>query len=62
MFHPGHIEILKIVQQEATKLGAKVVVGIHDDAEVNQYKGLNYPIMNLLKDRYVFCNADMLME
>lgn len=49
LFHPGHIEILKIVQQEATKLGAKVVVGIHDDAEVNQYKGLNYPIMNLLE-------------
>ena len=49
LFHPGHIEVLKIAHEEATKLNAKVIVGLHDDAVVNEYKGLNYPIMNLLE-------------
>lgn len=26
-----------------------VVAGIHDDAEINQHKGLNYPIMNIFE-------------
>lgn len=46
LFHPGHIEALHIVRQEAEKLDAAVVVGLHDDKTINEYKGLNYPIMN----------------
>lgn len=49
LFHPGHIEILKIVNQRAQELDAAVVVGLHDDFVVNEYKGLNYPIMNILE-------------
>ncbi|RCK54746.1 Ethanolamine-phosphate cytidylyltransferase [Candida viswanathii] len=49
LFHPGHIEVLKIAHEEASRLNAKVIVGLHDDAVVNEYKGLNYPIMNLLE-------------
>ncbi|KAI5951970.1 MUQ1 [Candida jiufengensis] len=49
LFHPGHIEILKIVNEKAQNLGAKVVVGIHDDLTINKYKGLNYPIMNIFE-------------
>lgn len=58
LFHPGHIEVLKIAHEEATKLNAKVIVGLHDDAVVNEYKGLNYPIMNLLEELCVCYNAD----
>lgn len=46
LFHPGHIEALSIVRKHADQLGAAVVVGLHDDKIINQYKGLNYPIMN----------------
>lgn len=49
LFHPGHIEVLKLVHQRAQQLGAKVIVGIHDDLTVNKYKGLNYPIMNIFE-------------
>lgn len=49
LFHPGHIEVLKLVKLKAEKDGASVIVGIHDDHVVNQYKGLNYPIMNLFE-------------
>ncbi|KAK6454673.1 putative phosphorylethanolamine transferase [Scheffersomyces xylosifermentans] len=49
LFHPGHIEILKLVNAEAKKAGAAVIVGIHDCATINKHKGLNYPIMNLLE-------------
>ncbi|KAG7663410.1 MUQ1 [[Candida] subhashii] len=49
LFHPGHIEILKIVYQRAQELNAIVLVGLHDDSTINEYKGLNYPIMNLLE-------------
>lgn len=49
LFHPGHIEVLRIVKAEADKVGASVVLGIHDDATINKHKGLNYPIMNLLE-------------
>lgn len=60
LFHPGHIEALKVVRKEADKRNAAVVVGLHDDRVINQYKGLNYPIMNqferalcVLQCRYV---------
>lgn len=46
LFHPGHIEALRIVRKQADKVNAAVVVGLHDDKVINQYKGLNYPIMN----------------
>ncbi|KAI5957471.1 MUQ1 [Candida theae] len=49
LFHPGHIEVLKLVHDKAQHLGAKVIVGIHDDITVNKYKGLNYPIMNIFE-------------
>ncbi|KAI5953857.1 MUQ1 [Candida margitis] len=49
LFHPGHIEVLRLVHQRAQQLGAKVIVGIHDDLTVNKYKGLNYPIMNIFE-------------
>lgn len=49
LFHPGHIEALRLVKEQAKKAGAAVVVGIHDDATINSHKGLNYPIMNLLE-------------
>eukprot|EP00180_Rhodochaete_pulchella_P002797 Plantae.Rhodophyta-Rhodochaete_pulchella.ctg437.p1 GENE.Plantae.Rhodophyta-Rhodochaete_pulchella.ctg437~~Plantae.Rhodophyta-Rhodochaete_pulchella.ctg437.p1 ORF type:complete len:350 (+),score=57.71 Plantae.Rhodophyta-Rhodochaete_pulchella.ctg437:142-1050(+) len=43
MFHYGHIETLR----KAKELGDFLLVGIHDDVTVNQYKGRNFPIMNL---------------
>lgn len=51
LFHPGHIEALRIVKEQAEqKYGdAAVFVGVHDDFTVNSYKGLNYPIMNLFE-------------
>ncbi|KAI3402369.1 MUQ1 [Candida oxycetoniae] len=49
LFHPGHIEALKTAYQKAREFSGKVIVGIHDDLTVNQYKGLNYPIMNIFE-------------
>ncbi|MCH0629480.1 adenylyltransferase/cytidyltransferase family protein [Kocuria palustris] len=49
LFHPGHIEALRVVHDDAQKEGAAVVVGIHDDKTVSQFKGMNYPIMNLFE-------------
>lgn len=43
MFHPGHIEILRLARQ----LGDFLLVGVHDDSTVNQRKGGNFPIMNV---------------
>lgn len=43
MFHAGHVEFLK----RAKALGTYLIVGVHNDAVVNHYRGLNYPIMNL---------------
>lgn len=48
LFSSGHIEFLKRVDA-AEQGGAYVVAGIHNDEVVNQYKGLNYPIMNILE-------------
>ncbi|KAK7207811.1 hypothetical protein BZA70DRAFT_235047 [Myxozyma melibiosi] len=55
LFFAGHIEFLRLVSEAsksiANDLGEEVgiVVGIHDDATVNKFKGLNYPIMNLFE-------------
>lgn len=49
LFHPGHIEALHKVKADADRVGAKVIVGIHNDLTVNMEKGLNYPIMNILE-------------
>ncbi|KAL9645078.1 hypothetical protein ABK040_004569 [Willaertia magna] len=43
MFHTGHIEYLK----EAKKFGDYLVVGLHEDKIVSQYKGAHLPIMNV---------------
>lgn len=43
LFHSGHIELLA----EARALGQYLIVGVHNDAVVNEHRGLNYPIMNL---------------
>lgn len=43
MFHIGHLKFIK----ECAKLGTYVVVGLHTDQEVNRYRGVNHPIMNL---------------
>jgi ethanolamine-phosphate cytidylyltransferase len=48
LFSSGHIEFLKRVSQaEANE--AYVVAGVHDDAVINHWKGLNYPIMNVFE-------------
>ncbi|KAM9910821.1 hypothetical protein OXX69_004111 [Metschnikowia pulcherrima] len=49
LFHPGHIEALRLVRENAAKTGAAVFVGLHDDRVVNKQKGLNYPIMSLFE-------------
>ncbi|CCE78810.1 Piso0_000840 [Millerozyma farinosa CBS 7064] len=49
VFHPGHIEALRVVKERAAAAGAAVVVGLYDDWVSNHTKGLNYPIMNLLE-------------
>jgi ethanolamine-phosphate cytidylyltransferase len=43
IFHIGHIELLR----KAKELGSHLIVGLHDDKTINEYKGRNYPIMNL---------------
>lgn len=43
LFHVGHLEFL----EKAKKMGDYLIVGLHTDPVVNQYKGSNYPIMNL---------------
>ncbi|KAJ9606562.1 choline phosphate cytidylyltransferase [Cladophialophora chaetospira] len=48
LFSSGHIEFLKRVSQ-AEKDQAYVVAGVHDDAVINHWKGLNYPIMNIFE-------------
>lgn len=45
LFHVGHVETLA----KAKAMGTFLYVGVHDDATVNQHKGRNYPIMNLLE-------------
>lgn len=43
IFHVGHLDFLEKAHQH----GNFLIVGLHTDPVVNQYKGLNYPIMNL---------------
>ncbi|XP_037024592.1 ethanolamine-phosphate cytidylyltransferase isoform X2 [Bradysia coprophila] len=43
LFHVGHLEFL----EKAKQMGDYLIVGLHTDPVVNQYKGSNYPIMNL---------------
>lgn len=43
LFHVGHLDFL----EQAKKHGDYLIVGLHTDPVVNQYKGGNYPIMNL---------------
>lgn len=49
LFHPGHIEALRLVKQNALRDGCAVIVGVHDDHTINEVKGLNYPIMNIFE-------------
>ncbi|KIW67399.1 hypothetical protein PV04_06658 [Phialophora macrospora] len=48
LFSSGHIEFLKRVSK-AENNEAYVVAGVHDDAVINHWKGLNYPIMNVFE-------------
>eukprot|EP00296_Roombia_truncata_P000089 JP435748.1.p1 GENE.JP435748.1~~JP435748.1.p1 ORF type:complete len:437 (-),score=102.38 JP435748.1:241-1521(-) len=43
MFHAAHVEILR----KAHELGDFLLVGVMSDQDVNRYRGLNYPILNL---------------
>jgi ethanolamine-phosphate cytidylyltransferase len=43
LFHIGHLDFL----EKAKSFGDFLIVGLHTDHVVNQYKGGNYPIMNL---------------
>lgn len=45
LFHIGHMRVLEKARQQGTYL----IVGIHDDSVVNDAKGVNYPIMNLME-------------
>lgn len=49
LFHPGHIEALRLTKEYADKIGAMVVVGLHDDKTTNENKELNYPIMTFFE-------------
>lgn len=43
LFHIGHLDFLEVAKKE----GDYLIVGLHTDPIVNQYKCGNYPIMNL---------------
>ncbi|XP_018325292.1 ethanolamine-phosphate cytidylyltransferase [Agrilus planipennis] len=43
LFHVGHLDFL----EKTRSLGDYLIVGLHTDPVVNQYKGSNFPIMNL---------------
>ncbi|XP_055545471.1 ethanolamine-phosphate cytidylyltransferase isoform X1 [Wyeomyia smithii] len=43
LFHVGHLDFL----EKAKTYGDYLIVGLHTDPVVNEYKGGNYPIMNL---------------
>lgn len=49
LFHPGHIEVLRLTKEYADSIGAVVVVGIHEDKVINQNSELNYPIMTIFE-------------
>lgn len=43
LFHVGHVQFLK----KAKSLGHYLIVGLYNDSIVKQYKGSNYPIMQM---------------
>lgn len=43
LFHVGHLDFL----EKAKELGDYLIVGLHTDPVVNNYKASNYPIMNI---------------
>lgn len=43
LFHVGHLDFL----EKAKEMGDYLIVGLHTDPVVNNYKGSNYPIMNI---------------
>lgn len=43
MFHAGHVDFLR----RARALGDYLLVGVHNDVQVNRRRGRNFPIMNL---------------
>eukprot|EP00262_Sarcandra_glabra_P008025 TRINITY_DN21197_c0_g1_i2.p1 TRINITY_DN21197_c0_g1~~TRINITY_DN21197_c0_g1_i2.p1 ORF type:complete len:428 (+),score=86.41 TRINITY_DN21197_c0_g1_i2:159-1442(+) len=43
LFHAGHVEILKSARQ----LGDFLLVGIHNDQTISNYRGAHHPIMHL---------------
>ncbi|KAG7774891.1 hypothetical protein KL930_003931 [Ogataea haglerorum] len=49
LFNPGHIVALKKLKERASADGAAVLVGVNNDEDVNEHKGINYPIMNLFE-------------
>ncbi len=56
LFSSGHIEFLRQVMLFEEEIGRKnnsgpayVVAGVHDDEVINHWKGVNYPIMNILE-------------
>lgn len=48
LFTPGHIEFLRQVLLAESE-PVYLVAGIHNDQEVNDEKGINYPIMNIFE-------------
>jgi ethanolamine-phosphate cytidylyltransferase len=46
LFFVAHIEFLRLVRELADRENAKVVVGVHADKHVNEFKGGSFPIMN----------------
>ena len=64
LFSSGHIEFLRQVVQREEVIGSKsgwyndssrsyrpayIIAGIHEDLEINHWKGVNYPIMNIFE-------------
>jgi len=47
LFSSGHIAFLETVSR--MEPGAFIVAGIHNDAVINKYRGVNYPIMNIFE-------------
>lgn len=49
LFNYQHIEILKKIKSDAEREDALFFVGVHNDIEVNNSTGMDFPIMNLLE-------------
>lgn len=46
LFFVAHIEFLRKVRELADREGAKILVGVYSDQQVNHAEGSNFPIMN----------------